>query len=40
MTALVTVEGISQSFGQVRVLEAVSLAIQQGSYTVLLGPSG
>jgi spermidine/putrescine transport system ATP-binding protein len=40
MTALVTVDGISQSFGQVQVLDAVSLAIQPGSYTVLLGPSG
>jgi spermidine/putrescine transport system ATP-binding protein len=40
MTALVTIEGISQSFGQARVLDAVSLAIQPGSYTVLLGPSG
>jgi len=40
MTALVSIEGISQSFGQARVLDAVSLAIQPGSYTVLLGPSG
>jgi spermidine/putrescine transport system ATP-binding protein len=40
MTALVTIEGISQSFGQARVLDSVSLAIQPGSYTVLLGPSG
>ena len=40
MTALVSIEGISHSFGQARVLDAVSLAIQPGSYTVLLGPSG
>ncbi len=40
MTALVTVENVSQSFGQVRALDAVSLAIEPGSYTVLLGPSG
>lgn len=40
MTALVTVEGLSHSFGQAQVLNSVSLAIQPGSYTVLLGPSG
>ena len=40
MTALVTIEGLSHSFGPVQVLDAVSLAIQPGSYTVLLGPSG
>jgi spermidine/putrescine transport system ATP-binding protein len=40
MTALVSIEGISQSFGPARVLDSVSLAIEPGSYTVLLGPSG
>jgi spermidine/putrescine transport system ATP-binding protein len=40
MTALVTIEGVSQRFGQATVLDAVALAIQPGSYTVLLGPSG
>jgi spermidine/putrescine transport system ATP-binding protein len=40
MTALVTIEGLSHSFGPVQVLDAVSLAIRPGSYTVLLGPSG
>ncbi|HEY1385882.1 MAG TPA: ABC transporter ATP-binding protein [Dongiaceae bacterium] len=40
MTALVTVETLSHRFGQALALDAVSLAIQPGSYTVLLGPSG
>jgi len=40
MTALVSIEGISQSFGRALVLDAISLAIRPGSYTVLLGPSG
>jgi spermidine/putrescine transport system ATP-binding protein len=40
MTALVTIENLSHSFGQAQVLDAISLAIQPGSYTVLLGPSG
>jgi spermidine/putrescine transport system ATP-binding protein len=40
MTALVTIENLSHSFGQMLALDAVSLAIQPGSYTVLLGPSG
>jgi len=40
MTALVTVENVSKSFGPATVLDTVSLVIQPGSYTVLLGPSG
>src|SRR4029453_1913468 len=40
MTALVSVENVSQVFGQAKALDSVSLAIQPGSYTVLLGPSG
>jgi spermidine/putrescine transport system ATP-binding protein len=40
MSALVAIEGVSHSFGPTRVLDAVTLAIAPGSYTVLLGPSG
>jgi spermidine/putrescine transport system ATP-binding protein len=40
MTALVSVQNISHSFGSTRVLHDVSLEIAAGSYTVLLGPSG
>ena len=40
MTALVSIEDVSHSFGATRVLEAVTLALAQDSYTVLLGPSG
>jgi spermidine/putrescine transport system ATP-binding protein len=40
VTALVDIRGVSHSFGSVAVLRDVSLAIQPGSYTVLLGPSG
>ena len=40
MTALVSVENVSQTFGPAKALDSVSLAIQPGSYTVLLGPSG
>jgi spermidine/putrescine transport system ATP-binding protein len=40
MTALVSIENVSHSFGPARVLNDVSLAITAGSYTVLLGPSG
>ena len=40
MTAVVTVENVSHSFGPAKVLNGVSLTIEPGSYTVLLGPSG
>ena len=40
MTALVSVERVSHSFGPAKVLDDVSLSIAAGSYTVLLGPSG
>jgi spermidine/putrescine transport system ATP-binding protein len=40
MTALVTIENVSHSFGATRVLENVSLSLAPNSYTVLLGPSG
>ncbi len=40
MSTLVTIENLSHSFGGLKVLDSVSLAIASGSYTVLLGPSG
>ena len=40
MTALVSIQNITRSFGNSRVLQDVSLEIAAGSYTVLLGPSG
>jgi spermidine/putrescine transport system ATP-binding protein len=40
MTALLSLQSISHSFGKTRVLNDVSLEIASGSYTVLLGPSG
>ena len=40
MTGFVTVDKVSHRFGTVTVVDAVSLAIAAGSYTVLLGPSG
>jgi spermidine/putrescine transport system ATP-binding protein len=40
MSALVSIEKVSHSFGPSRVLENVSLSLPPESYTVLLGPSG
>jgi spermidine/putrescine transport system ATP-binding protein len=37
---LVDIRNVSHSFGQLKVLKDISLAIDPGSYTVLLGPSG
>src|SRR3984957_646385 len=36
----VSVSGLSQSFGQLRVLKDIDLPIEAGDFTVLLGPSG
>jgi spermidine/putrescine transport system ATP-binding protein len=38
--ALVEIQAVSHSFGAVRVLDNISLAIAPASYAVLLGPSG
>ena len=40
MTALVSIQSVSHSFGTTRVLDDVSLDLAPDSYTVLLGPSG
>ena len=40
MNALVHIDTVSHRFGPAKVLDAVSLAIAEASYTVLLGPSG
>ncbi|OBQ96160.1 ABC transporter ATP-binding protein [Mesorhizobium sp. AA23] len=39
-TPLVDIRNVSHRFGHLRVLKNVSLAIEPGSYTILLGPSG
>ena len=39
MTAI-TIEGVSRSFGDVRAVDAVTLAIRDGEFFTLLGPSG
>ncbi|MCZ6629550.1 MAG: ATP-binding cassette domain-containing protein, partial [SAR324 cluster bacterium] len=36
----IEVEGLGKDFGAVRALNAVSFAVEAGSYFVLLGPSG
>ena len=40
MTARLSVENLSKSFGPVRVLDRVSFTVQPGRFLVLLGPSG
>jgi spermidine/putrescine transport system ATP-binding protein len=40
MSSLVSIEGLSHSFGRAKVLNDISLTVDAGSYTVLLGPSG
>src|ERR1700722_3406470 len=39
MTA-VSITGLAKSFGPLRVLQDIDLAIEAGDFTVLLGPSG
>ena len=40
MTARLSVENLSKSFGPARVLDRVSFTVQPGRFLVLLGPSG
>ena len=40
MTAFISIEHVSHSFGPTRVLDGISLALAPDGYTVLLGPSG
>jgi len=38
--AMITLDGVAKSYGQVRVLDPISLSIEEGSFTALLGASG
>jgi ABC-type branched-subunit amino acid transport system ATPase component len=40
MTAALTLEGVSHSFGGIRAVNELTLAIEEGSITALLGPNG
>ncbi|MFC7400558.1 ABC transporter ATP-binding protein [Chelatococcus sp. GCM10030263] len=40
MTAMITLNGVTKSYGQVKVLDPISLSIEEGSFTALLGASG
>ena len=40
MTAAVEFENVSRHFGDVKAVDAVSLAIEEGAFFAMLGPSG
>ena len=40
MTALLTIQGLSKSFGGLKAVQNVSLSVPQGSLTALIGPNG
>src|SRR5512137_2967128 len=40
MSAMLQVEGISKHFGGLKALDNVSLTVEQGSITALIGPNG
>src|ERR1700704_5474665 len=40
MTALLTVEGLTKSFGGVRALDECSFEVAEGSVSALIGPNG
>ncbi|HAI07592.1 MAG TPA: ectoine/hydroxyectoine ABC transporter ATP-binding protein EhuA, partial [Pantoea sp.] len=39
-TGAISITGVSKSFGKHKALDAVSLSLDPGSVTVILGPSG
>jgi ABC-type Fe3+/spermidine/putrescine transport system ATPase subunit len=40
MTALLTINGMSKIFGNIPVVDRVSLAVTKGEIVMLIGPSG
>ncbi|MEL6680653.1 MAG: ATP-binding cassette domain-containing protein, partial [Pseudomonadota bacterium] len=40
MTAILDIDGLYKSYGEVKVLHDVSVSIEPGEFLVLLGPSG